>query len=90
MKCGSPLRPSCRRPGSRRHHEWFAEARDLAGLNWPEDKTPPSFHEIRSLSARLYTEQGIDAQALLGHKSPDMTAIYRDVRGAEWIEVKVA
>lgn len=31
---------------------------------------------------------GIDAQALLGHKNPDMTAIYRDVRGAEWIEVR--
>lgn len=71
----------------------FAEARDTAfpapSATWP-DRTPPSFHEIRSLAARLYTEQGIDAQALLGHKSPDMTAIYRDVRGAEWIDVKTA
>ncbi|RAU20672.1 hypothetical protein CU669_17165 [Paramagnetospirillum kuznetsovii] len=39
------------------------------------------------MSARLYAEQGIDAQVLLGHKSPDMTALYRDVRGAEWISV---
>lgn len=54
----------------------------------PPILTPPAFHEIRSLSARLYSEQGTDAQALLGHKSPDMTAIYRDVRGAEWIEVR--
>lgn len=69
---------------------FFAEARDLSGLCWPEGKTPPSFHELRSLSARLYTEQGINAQALLGHKSADMTAIYRDTRGAEWIEVKTA
>lgn len=68
----------------------FAEARDRTGITWPEGKTPPTFHEIRSLSARLYDEQGIDAQALLGHKSPDMTAVYRDVRGAEWIEVKTA
>jgi|AGTN01.1.fsa_nt_gi Bacteriophage lambda integrase, N-terminal domain./Phage integrase family. len=70
----------------------FAEARDTAKkegtVSWPDDRTPPSFHEIRSLAARLYTEQGTDAQALLGHKSPDMTAVYRDVRGAEWIEVR--
>ncbi|CAA7620087.1 exported hypothetical protein [Magnetospirillum sp. SS-4] len=46
---------------------------------------PPTFHEIRSL---LYAEQGIDAQALLGHKSPDMTALCRDVRGSEWIEIR--
>lgn len=69
---------------------FFAQARDLSGIRWGEDRTPPSFHELRSLSARLYVEQGIDAQALLGHKSADMTAIYRDTRGAEWIEVKTA
>ena len=69
---------------------FFAEARDLTGIQWPEEKTPPSFHELRSLSARLYAEQGINAQALLGHKSADMTAVYRDTRGAEWIEVKTA
>lgn len=69
---------------------FFADARDLTGIQWPEGKTPPSFHELRSLSARLYAEQGIDAQAILGHKSADMTAVYRDTRGAEWIEVKTA
>lgn len=71
----------------------FAAAREKAfpdpSTAWP-DRTPPTFHEIRSLAARLFTEQGIDAQALLGHKSPNMTAIYRDVRGAEWIEVRTA
>jgi hypothetical protein len=30
----------------------------------------------------------LNAQALLGHKSPDMTALYRDVRGSEWIEIR--
>ena len=50
---------------------------------------PPTFHEVRSLAARLYAEQGVDAQALLGHESPDMTALYRDVRGSEWIEIRL-
>lgn len=70
----------------------FTAVRDTCGIAWPDDKTPPTFHEIRSLSARLYADQyGAEfAQALLGHKSADMTAIYRDVRGAEWIEIKTA
>ena len=38
-------------------------------------------------SLRLYHEQGINAQALAGHKSADMTAVYRDVRGDEWVKV---
>lgn len=62
----------------------FAEARDEAGPAC----TPSRFHEIRSLAARLYVEQGTDAQARLGHKSPDMTAVYRNARGAEWGEVR--
>ena len=69
---------------------FFAEAHDLSGIRRPDEKTPPSFHELRSLSARLYADQGINAQALLGHKSADMTAIYRDTRGAEWTEAKTA
>lgn len=47
----------------------FAEARDKAGVTPPEGKTPQSFLEIRSLASRLYHDQGIDDQALLGHKS---------------------
>ena len=68
----------------------FAKARELAKIKWQAGKSPASFHEIRSLAARLYAEQGVDVQALLGHKSPDMTAIYRDVRGAEWISVQAS
>nr|WP_295838011.1 excisionase [uncultured Azospirillum sp.] len=67
---------------------WFAEARDKTGRTWADGSTPPSFHEIRSLAARLYHEQGINAQMLLCHKSPAMTARYCDSRGSEWIEVK--
>jgi len=66
--------------------QWFAEARDKTGRRWP-DGTPPSFHEIRSLAARLYDKEGVNAQALLGHKSAEMTALYRDSRGSEWVEV---
>lgn len=52
---------------------------------------PPSLHEIRSLAARLWADQHgpAFAQALLGHKSADMTALYRDVRGSEWITPQV-
>jgi integrase len=66
----------------------FAAARDQSGITWETGKTPPTFHELRSLAARLYAQQGADAQALLGHKSPEMTATYRDSRGTEWVEVK--
>lgn len=77
----------------------FAEMRDklIASkdvrkkLKVAEGKTPPTFHEIRSLAARLYTEQYSKefAQALLGHKSAAMTDLYRDVRGREWTEIKL-
>jgi enterobacteria phage integrase len=68
----------------------FREMRDKAEVKADEGKTPPSFHEIRSLAARLYSEQyGPEfAQALLGHKSAEMTSLYRDSRGREWTEVK--
>lgn len=48
---------------------------------------PPTFHETRSLSMRLYAEQGVNVQALSGHKDPAMTAIYTDSRGSEWLRV---
>jgi len=78
------------KPGAKvREHtisQMFAKARDAVQITVP-GKTPPSFHEIRSLALRLYADQGINAQALAGHKSADMTALYRDVRGDEWITV---
>lgn len=68
----------------------FQAARDLAGLEVPEGSTPTTFHEIRSLAARMHAEQhnAAFAQALLGHKTAAMTELYRDVRGQQWIEVK--
>lgn len=64
----------------------FSKARDLAGIDWG-DGTPATFHEQRSLSERLYGGQGIDTQKLLGHKSLNQTAKYRDDRGKNWITV---
>ena len=69
--------------------EAFQRARERAGIEAKEGRTPPSFHEIRSLSERLYKEEfGADfAQAILGHKSAQMTAKYDDLRGG-WKTVK--
>jgi enterobacteria phage integrase len=69
----------------------FMKHRDLAGVVTPEGKTPATFHEIRSLSARLYSDAyGEDfARALLGNKTGKMTALYRDSRGQDWTEVKL-
>jgi integrase len=67
--------------------EAFARARVLAKITGPN---PPSFHEIRSLSKRLYLAQGgVDTQALLGHKDAGTAALYADPRGAEPIRVRV-
>lgn len=65
-------------------------ARERAGLTWPDGRLPPTLHEIRSLSLRLYRDAlGRDfAQTLAGHKQGTTTDIYTDVRGAEWIEVR--
>jgi integrase len=57
-------------------------------LDWA-GKEPPTFHEIRSLSGRLYKEQGdVNPQELFGHKDPRTTAVYTDGRG-EWVKVGV-
>ena len=50
----------------------------------------PTFHEIRSLSKRLYAAQGnVDTKALLGHKDEKTAALYADPRGSEAIRVTV-
>lgn len=66
----------------------FTEARALAGL---PDEGAATWHEIRSLAARLYKSQGnVDASALLGHSSQKTTDIYLDPRGIEAVLVRVA
>ncbi len=67
----------------------FASARDAAAAagHITLGDRPPTFHEMRSLAARLYHAEGRDPQTLLGHRNPNMTALYKDARGAEWLEV---
>jgi len=65
----------------------FLKSRSASKLKW--EGTAPSFHEIRSLSARLYKEEN-DAefsQRLLGHKNSAMTDRYTDTRDNAFIEV---
>lgn len=66
----------------------FSEARNKSGREWI-GRTPPTFHELRSLSERLYRDQGVDTQTLLGHRHARTTEIYDDLRGAEWETVLV-
>lgn len=66
----------------------FTEELAKLGLDWA-GKEPPTFHEIRSLAARLHKEQGdVNPQDLLSHKDPKSTATYTDGRG-EWVKVTV-
>lgn len=54
------------------------------GLDWG-DKTAPTFHELRSLSKRLYTAQGgVNTLDLLGHADAKTGQIYADARGSEY------
>lgn len=63
----------------------FADARALAGIGGDH---PPTFHEIRSLSKRLYEKQGnVDTKALLGHKDQKTADLYANPRGFEAIRV---
>ena len=65
----------------------FVAARNLTGLKFSEN--PPTFHEIRSLSGRLYeAEYGKEfTQKLFGHKSEKMTEMYLDKRQKEYVMI---
>ncbi|MFZ2269045.1 MAG: tyrosine-type recombinase/integrase [Azonexus sp.] len=58
----------------------FEEAREAA-LPPFQSGHPPSLHECRSLSERLYRAQRINTMILLGHKHQAMTDLYNDDRG---------
>lgn len=67
----------------------FAEVmRSAFGPEAYAEKEWPSLHELRSLSERLYRQQGVDTQALLGHTDIAMTNKYNDDRGLTAREFK--
>ncbi len=66
----------------------FKEARDLAGITGDD---APTFHEMRSLTKRLYMEQGgVDTKALLGHMTDAIADLYANSRGLEPLKVKIS
>lgn len=77
---------------------YFKITRDEAQKEQPElfkafkkDSELPSFHEIRSLFAKLYKNQGrrIDEiQLLLGHADESMTKLYQSGYEIEWQEAR--
>lgn len=82
------VRRTCAEAGSAVHKDTlsrnFARAREAAGLTGPAQ---PSYHEIRSLAARLYKLEGVAVQSLLGHTDSRMTDTYVDSRGTDWVVV---
>ena len=59
----------------------FEQVREGALTDKEWDGFPPSLHECRSLSERLYREQGIDTMRLLGNSRQSMTDLYNNDRG---------
>jgi enterobacteria phage integrase len=80
------------KPGMRVHPQTIAgafhDAVKRAGIKVEDGKTPPTFHELRSLGIRLYKAEGYNPKELAGHKDEATTALYADSRGAEWIDVR--
>lgn len=67
----------------RRLIEMFAETRSASGLykQLPPDRSPPTFHEIRSLASALATEAGYElgsVQQAMAHESSDTTLLYQN------------
>ncbi|PSD32026.1 integrase [Stenotrophomonas maltophilia] len=92
-------RPSDMRAKDRAHHTQvlpeqlsraFAKARDAAGV---DGRSPPTFHEIRSLGGALLRDTGWtteQVQALMGHASKSMTEHYLAGHDMPWLEVTAA
>ncbi|MCG9698365.1 site-specific integrase [Shewanella sp. Isolate11] len=65
----------------------FSDVRDELGLfDHLEMKQRPSFHEIRALAARLFSDMGVDPQARLAHTDSKSTKVYVQ-NHLEWTEV---
>lgn len=67
----------------------FQDARDKSLPLHSGKGSPPSLHECRSLSERLYRKQGVNTMILLGHSRQAMTDMYNNDRGLSALEWKV-
>lgn len=70
----------------------FAEARDATGLfaDLPAGTKPPTFHEIRALSAALFSRAGYDVkavQALMAHTDEDVTRLYQSGQELPYLRI---
>lgn len=89
------IRKSTGKPLSLPSLSWrFEEAREGVLGKHTGKGLPPSLHECRSLSCRLYEKSGIDTKDLLGHRNRSMTDVYADDRGlaareSKWITLVV-
>lgn len=59
----------------------FETAREKCLGKYTGTGFPPSLHECRSLCERLFRDQGVDTQTLLGHRQQKMTDSYNRERG---------
>lgn len=56
----------------------------------PQTSTAPPAAAAGGIAQQICFTDGPEfAQAIAGHKDASMTAVYREVRGAEWVQVKV-
>lgn len=63
----------------------FSKSRDRTDLfNHLGPSEKPTFHEIRSLSLKLYKDAGHNPQILAGHSSPQMTEKYLSGHETDW------
>lgn len=70
--------------------EAFSNLRDELGLYEElQKKNRPTFHEIRSLSIFLYSEQGLDPQERAAHSDAKTTNKYKEGH-IEWVQIQAA
>lgn len=94
--------PERKRRGSKSHAcqvlpdrltKMFAEVRDATGLfqNLPAGQ-PPTFHEIRALSAAMFGRAGYDVkaiQALMAHTDEDVTKLYQSGQDLPYLRIEM-
>ncbi|MEM1143972.1 MAG: tyrosine-type recombinase/integrase, partial [Pseudomonadota bacterium] len=98
-------KPQQRRTGKTKEHAYqvtprrlatmFAEAREATGLyeHIDEDRTPPTFHEIRSLAAKLAKDAGYSdrqIQIAMAHENVATTRSYQDEHELPFADAGVA